>query len=58
MPQSLAGRQGNGELATSDAALRQVLFGLPGVPGIDARVESLATRSIGRVRPPAADGQP
>jgi deoxyribose-phosphate aldolase len=38
------------ELATSDAALRQVLFGLPGVDqvGAEARAAALATRSIKR----------
>jgi len=37
-----------GELATSDAALRQVLHGLPGVDqvGVSERVAALATRSI------------
>src|SRR5260221_6733067 len=38
------------EVATSDAALRQVLHGLPGVDqvGTEARTASLATRSIKR----------
>lgn len=39
---------GGGELTTSDAALRQVLHGLPGVDqvGVSERVAALATRSI------------
>jgi deoxyribose-phosphate aldolase len=47
-PQALAHRPLLGELATSDAALRQVLFGLPGVDqvGAESRVRSLATRSV------------
>src|SRR5258708_18117639 len=38
------------EVATSDAALRQVLHGLPGVDqvGTEARTASLATRSVKR----------
>jgi len=44
----LATRAWPGELATSEAALRQLLSGLPGVDqvGAEARAASLATRSI------------
>jgi deoxyribose-phosphate aldolase len=43
-----AGRSWLAEVATSDAGLRQVLHGLPGVDqvGVQARVAGLATRSI------------
>ena len=46
----LAGRPWLTGVATSDAALRQVLHGLPGVDqvGAEARAASLATRSIKR----------
>jgi deoxyribose-phosphate aldolase len=47
---SSAGRQWLDQVATSDAALRQVLHGLPGVDqaGAEARAAALATRSIKR----------
>ncbi len=49
-PIAVTGRPWVGELATSDAALRQVLQGLSGVDqvGIEARVSMLGTRSIKR----------
>jgi deoxyribose-phosphate aldolase len=48
--QAIADRPWLTEVATSDAALRQVLHGLPGVDqvGAEARAASLATRSIKR----------
>jgi deoxyribose-phosphate aldolase len=50
MTQPAADRRWLAEVATSDAALRQVLHGLPGVDqvGTEARVAGLATRSIKR----------
>ena len=50
MTQPAADRRWLSEVASSDAALRQVLHGLPGVDqvGTDARVAGLATRSIKR----------
>lgn len=50
VPATVAVRPFAGELATSDAALRQVLIGLPGVDqvGAQARAAMLATRSIKR----------
>ena len=50
MTQSAADRRWLSEVATSDAALRQVLHGLPGVDqvGTEARAAGLATRSIKR----------
>jgi deoxyribose-phosphate aldolase len=49
-PQAIADRPWLSGVATSDAALRQVLHGLPGVDqvGAEARAASLATRSIKR----------
>jgi deoxyribose-phosphate aldolase len=49
-PQAIADRPWLTDVATSDAALRQVLHGLPGVDqvGAEARAASLATRSIKR----------
>jgi deoxyribose-phosphate aldolase len=49
-PQAIADRAWPSDVATSDAALRQVLHGLPGVDqvGAEARAASLATRSIKR----------
>ena len=49
-PQAIADRGWPSDVATSDAALRQVLHGLPGVDqvGAEARAASLATRSIKR----------
>jgi deoxyribose-phosphate aldolase len=49
-PQPVADRRWLTDVATSDAALRQVLHGLPGVDqvGAEARAASLATRSIKR----------
>jgi deoxyribose-phosphate aldolase len=46
----LADRPWATELASSDAALRQILHGLPGVDqvGVEARAATLATRSIKR----------
>jgi deoxyribose-phosphate aldolase len=48
--QAAAGRPWLDDVATSDAALRQVLHGLPGVDqvGAEARAAGLATRSIKR----------
>jgi deoxyribose-phosphate aldolase len=48
--QAIADRPWLSDVATSDAALRQVLHGLPGVDqvGAEARAASLATRSIKR----------
>jgi deoxyribose-phosphate aldolase len=48
--QSLTDRRWLSEVASSDAALRQVLHGLPGVDqvGTEARAAGLATRSIKR----------
>jgi len=48
--QAIADRRWLTEVGTSDAALRQVLHGLPGVDqvGAEARAASLATRSIKR----------
>jgi deoxyribose-phosphate aldolase len=48
--QSLSDRRWLSEVASSDAALRQVLHGLPGVDqvGTEARTAGLATRSIKR----------
>jgi deoxyribose-phosphate aldolase len=48
--QAAAGRPWLDDVATSDAALRQVLHGLPGVDqvGAEARAVGLATRSIKR----------
>ncbi len=50
MTQPAADRRWPSEVATSDAALRQVLHGLPGVDqvGTEARAAGLATRSIKR----------
>jgi deoxyribose-phosphate aldolase len=50
MTQPAADRRWLSEVASSDAALRQVLHGLPGVDevGTEARVAGLATRSIKR----------
>ena len=50
MTQPAADRRWLSEVATSDAALRQVLHGLPGVDqvGTEARAAGLATRSIKR----------
>jgi deoxyribose-phosphate aldolase len=50
MTQPVADRRWLSEVATSDAALRQVLHGLPAVDqvGSEARVAGLATRSIKR----------
>ncbi len=50
MTQPAADRRWLAEVATSDAALRQVLHGLPGVDqvGTEARAAGLATRSIKR----------
>src|SRR5258708_10108366 len=50
MSQLATERRWLSEVATSDAALRQVLHGLPGVDqvGTEARTASLATRSIKR----------
>jgi deoxyribose-phosphate aldolase len=50
MTQPVADRRWLAEVATSDAALRQVLHGLPGVDevGSQARVAGLATRSVKR----------
>ena len=50
MTQPAADRRWLSEVATSDAALRQVLHGLPGVDqvGSEARAAGLATRSIKR----------
>ena len=49
-PQAITDRAWPSDVATSDAALRQVLHGLPGVDqvGAEARAASLATRSIKR----------
>jgi deoxyribose-phosphate aldolase len=49
-PPAIADRPWLTDVATSDAALRQVLHGLPGVDqvGAEARAASLATRSIKR----------
>ena len=49
-PDARADRRWLSEVATSDAALRQVLHGLPGVDqvGTEARAAGLATRSIKR----------
>ena len=48
--QSAADRRWPADVATSDAALRQVLHGLPGVDevGVRERVAALATRSVKR----------
>src|SRR5580698_3697723 len=48
--QAMTDRRWLAEVATSDAALRQVLHGLPGVDqvGTEARAAGLATRSIKR----------
>ncbi len=48
--QAMSDRRWLAEVATSDAALRQVLHGLPGVDqvGTEARTASLATRSVKR----------
>jgi deoxyribose-phosphate aldolase len=50
MSQVATGRRWLSEVGTSDAALRQVLHGLPGVDqvGTEARAAGLATRSIKR----------
>src|SRR5258708_38637498 len=48
--QAVSDRRWLSEVATSDAALRQVLHGLPGVDqvGTEARAAGLATRSVKR----------